>query len=93
MFVQGSEPSVQVFVPGYRMEEALEQLDRFLASERYERIDLSIARRYDLDDSDEEYPSEYVLRDMQQVASSRKCGIGVVVYSRETCTPLEPPDA
>jgi hypothetical protein len=86
MFTVGSEASLQCFVPGHTIEHALKLLDEFLAGERYERIDLTIARRYDVADPEEEYPSDYVRKDMESVEETQHCVIGIVVYSRDTGT-------
>ena len=56
LLTPGSEAILQVCVPGVELESALLDLSRFLAAERYDRRDLAIARRYDLESGDEEFP-------------------------------------
>lgn len=90
MFAPGSEASVQCFVPGGPLEASLVALDQFLGQEQYRRLDLTIAHRYDIDDPEEDYPSENVQRGMKRVGEAHECGLGVVVYARESATLLGP---
>lgn len=49
LLTPGSEAMLQICVRGVELESALLDLSEFLTAERYERRDLSTARRYDLE--------------------------------------------
>jgi hypothetical protein len=62
----------------------LEQLDPFLAANDFQRVDVSLARRFDLDDPEQEYPLELVHdRGKEAVDSGRPC-FGIFVIAEET---------
>jgi hypothetical protein len=69
-FRLGSEPWLQVVVPGFNFEESLQTLGAHLANESYERLDLMLARRYHLDNASEEYPSAYIRQDGEMAVES-----------------------
>jgi hypothetical protein len=84
----GSEAMLQVCVPGVELEAALLELSQFLAAEGYERRDLTIARRYDLENGEEEFPSDYLEGDLRHVATTGKSYISCVFVSRDSASYL-----
>ena len=89
MLTPGSEAQLQVCIPGEQLESGLEDLDRYLASEEYKRLDLSIARRYDLEDDTEEFPADYLERDLRDAGRTNTPGTACVFASEESsiCLP------
>jgi hypothetical protein len=88
LLTPGSEAMLQVCVPGVDLESTLLELARFLTAERYERRDLSIARRYDLENGDEEFPSAYLEGDMRGVAADGKACISCTIISKDSASYL-----
>ncbi len=70
MLKAGSEAQIQVCIPGEHLEPSLEVLSSHLAAEHYKRMDLSIARRFDLEDDTEEFPAEYLERELRKAGLS-----------------------
>jgi hypothetical protein len=82
----GSEALLQVCIPGKQLESSLEHLHRYLASERYSRMDLSTARRYDLENDNEEFPADYLERDLRHAGRTDTPGTACVFTSKDSAT-------
>lgn len=72
MVKPGMGAQLQVCVPGRSFEQCLDHLDRYLVTERCRRVDLWLAKRFDLDNESEEYPSEYLKRDLREAGEREK---------------------
>lgn len=83
---------LQCLIPQRSLEQALVSLDAFLAEERYERLDLSIARRYRPGDR-EDTPPDTVSELIPRVAQSGRPEIALHIHAREDAALLDPPTA
>jgi hypothetical protein len=79
----GSEATVQVFVPGIKLEHALILLDAFLPTQALTRIDTLRAVRYDPADDDVELPGDFFRKPLERAAATNDCVLGVFFVSRE----------
>ena len=82
----GSEATVQTFVPGRKLEDALTLLDAYLPTQELERIDTLRAIRYEPEDDDVELPGEFFRRPLERAAATNECELGVFFVSEDTAT-------
>jgi hypothetical protein len=82
----GSEATVQTFVPGRKLEDALILLDAYLPTQELERIDTLRAVRYEPEDDDVEVPGEFFRRPLERAAATNECVLGVFFVSDDTAT-------
>ena len=82
----GSEATVQTFVPGRKLEDALILLDAYLPTQELERIDTLRAVRYEREDDDVEVPGEFFRRPLERAAATNECVLGVFFVSEDTAT-------
>ncbi len=82
----GSEAQLQVCIPGEQIEPSLEHLSRYLVQEHCRRLDVSIARRFDLDDKTEEFPAGYLERELRKVGASNVPATACTFTSRDSAS-------
>ena len=82
----GSEATVQTFVPGRRLEEALILLDAYLETQELARIDTLRAIRYEPGDEDVELPGDFFRRPLTRAATTNECVLGAFFVSPDTAT-------
>ena len=87
----GSDALVQCFIPVHKLEDALPALNSLLKEQSLDRYDLSIARRYDADSPDEEYPADHVAKEVAKAAESGRSIVGTCFVSGESATFDESP--
>jgi hypothetical protein len=93
LFRLGSSVSIQACVPGAELERTIKTLEEFMTARRFCQLDIWTARRYDVDDPDEEYPNDYLRRDVLLAVTTSECVLSVYVLSEETAGFREVPDA
>lgn len=79
----GSEATVQAFVPGHRLEDALMLLDAYLPTQELTRIDTLRAIRYDPADDDVELPGDFFRNPLERAARTNECVLGVFFISSQ----------
>jgi hypothetical protein len=84
--IAGSLAEIQCFIPCARLEDALPALDRLLATDGFERLDVSMARRYDGTQAPDLYPSEYFRKEVELALAEGRAGFGAFVISRESAS-------
>ena len=77
----GSEATVQTFVPGRRLEDALMLLDAYLPTQELTRIDTLRAVRYDPADDDVDLPGDFFRKPLERAAATNECVLGVFFVS------------
>ena len=76
------EATVQIFVPGRKLEDALVLLDAYLPTQELTRIDTLRAIRYDPEDEDVGLPGDFFRRPLERAAARNECVLGVCFVSR-----------
>lgn len=92
LFRPGSSVFIQVCVPGTELERTIRTLREFIETKGFDQADIWTARRYDVDDPHEEYPGDYIRRDVLRAVTS-ECLLSVYVLSEEAASFREVPDA
>lgn len=82
----GSVATVQAFVPGRQLENALTLLDAYLPTQELERIDTLRAVRYEPDEADVEVPGDFFRRPLERAAATNECVLGVFFVSDDSAT-------
>lgn len=82
----GSEATVQAFVPGKQLEQALVLLDAYLPTHELTRTDTLRAVRYDPGDEDVELPGDFFRKPLERAAATNECVLGAFFVSDETAT-------
>ena len=90
-WTMGSEATVQTFVPGRKLENALTLLDAYLLTQELERIDTLRAVRYEPDEEDVELPGDFFRLPLEKAAATNECVLGVFFVSEDTATSRHPP--
>jgi len=90
LLTPGSKALLQVCIPGLAIESTLDALDGFLTAERWRRLDLTHAQRYDCE-KENGYPSGYLGKDLRHVAATGRPLISATFLSRESATYLSDP--
>jgi len=83
-WTKGSRASVQCFVPGTKLEDALTVMDGFLESQELARLDVTRAIRYDPGAEATDSPGNHFQRPLERAAAENECILGVFVTDDET---------
>jgi hypothetical protein len=86
----GSEATVQAFVPGKNLENALLLLDAYLSTQELERIDTLRAVRYEPYEENVELPGDFFRVPLERAAATNEVVLGVFFVSDDTATPRQP---
>jgi len=89
MLASGSEALLQVCIRAEQLESSLKQLDGYLASEKYRRLDVPIARRCDLEGKKEESPSDYLEHDLPGAGQTDAPATACDFTSKDSATILQ----
>jgi hypothetical protein len=82
--VEGSEGTLQCFLPAPSLESALPTLDRFLEAEAFKRIGVRLAQRFRPEATREDVGNSLLSEGIEQVASTGLPCRGVLIVDRET---------